>query len=78
MQAWLAMSDTSLGSKQGTLYTAPRSSAKLPEDLNCFAKCSLWQDAVTARGEPLPKAQYQTPESENLLTHEHGRSLTEL
>ncbi|CAE7889335.1 unnamed protein product [Symbiodinium microadriaticum] len=77
MPAWLAVHDTSLGSRQGTLYKAPRSAEKLPDDLNVFAKSALWQDAVTQPGEPLAKGMYQTPESENLLTFEHGRSLTD-
>lgn len=54
LPAWLVVLDTTLGSRQDTLYKAPRNAErKLPDD-NVWAKSDYWNLLANTPSVPLP------------------------
>ena len=53
LQAWMVVLDTTLGSKLGTLYKAPRNSERDLKDTNAWTKNTFWNIGVCKPSVPL-------------------------
>lgn len=74
LPAWMVVLDSTLGSRLGTLYKAPRNSERPTQDSNVFTKNDFWKLHACKPSTPLPLNEYVTPESGTFFSNKSHRS----